>query len=78
MTTPWSRLVVPTGSDPVADASPQPLTEVIIAALRQRLPRVAVPAEVVVVDDLPRTGTGKVDRRAAQRLLDPPDPSTNG
>lgn len=71
-------LVVPTGSGQPADGSNKPLADVVIAELRRRLPRVAVPTEVVVVDDLPRTGTGKVDRRASQRLLDQLAADTDG
>ena len=42
----------------------------IMRQLAQRLPRVAVPVDVVVVSELPRTGTGKIDRTAAALLLD--------
>jgi amino acid adenylation domain-containing protein len=38
------------------------------AVLRARLPRYAVPAEVRVVDELPRTSSGKVDRGASAGL----------
>lgn len=41
----------------------------MLALLRRRLPRYSVPAEVVGVDSLPRTGVGKVDRAAAATLL---------
>lgn len=34
------------------------------AALAQRLPPYAVPARIRVLDEFPRTGTGKIDRRA--------------
>ncbi len=37
--------------------------------LRRRLPRYAVPAEVLEVHSLPRTGTGKIDRNAATLQL---------
>ena len=33
-------------------------------ALGERVPSYAVPATIRVVDDFPRTGTGKIDRRA--------------
>lgn len=36
---------------------------------RQRLPAYAVPHEIITVGTLPRTGTGKIDRNAATRLL---------
>jgi amino acid adenylation domain-containing protein len=39
--------------------------------LRARLPRYAVPAEVRVVDELPRTSSGKVDRGASAGLASP-------
>lgn len=39
--------------------------------LRARLPRYAVPAEVRVVDGLPRTSSGKVDRGASAGLASP-------
>ena len=48
----------------------EPETSAIVRQLRQRLPRAAVPTEVVFVGELPRTGTGKIDRAAARRLLD--------
>jgi amino acid adenylation domain-containing protein len=41
----------------------------ITKRLRARLPNYAVPAELVGVASLPRTGTGKVDRRAAASLF---------
>ena len=37
----------------------------ILASVRDHLPRYAVPASIVGIDRMPRTGTGKVDRRAA-------------
>lgn len=57
-------LVTFTGSDDVAGQIARVLDHV-----RRALPRYAVPAEVIVVDGLPRTGTGKVDRIAAGQLL---------
>lgn len=39
------------------------------AHLRSRLPRYAVPADVVGLDTIPRTGNGKVDRRAVDAAL---------
>ena len=44
--------------------------QAVMSGLRQRLPRYAVPSELVIVSGLPRTGTGKVDRGASLRLLE--------
>jgi amino acid adenylation domain-containing protein len=41
----------------------------LLGLLRRRLPMYAVPAEIVGVDALPRSGVGKVDRAAAASLL---------
>jgi amino acid adenylation domain-containing protein len=41
----------------------------VLASLRDRLPRYAVPSAVIGVSRMPRTGTGKVDRRAAAEHL---------
>jgi acyl-CoA synthetase (AMP-forming)/AMP-acid ligase II len=38
--------------------------------MSDRLPRYAIPTEVVGVASVPRTGVGKVDRRAARAELD--------
>ncbi len=65
-------LVVPTRPEVETGGESHGFANGVIAELRRRLPHAAVPAEVVLVDDLPRTGTGKIDRRAAQRLLDSP------
>ena len=61
-------LVVP--ADGASDAHAD-FEKVIIGTLRNRLPRAAVPSSVVLVESLPRTGTGKVDRVASGRLLEP-------
>jgi amino acid adenylation domain-containing protein len=65
-------LVVPTRSESGSGSEADRFADGVIAELRRRLPHAAVPAEVVLVDDLPRTGTGKIDRRAAERLVDSP------
>ncbi len=44
---------------------------ILLRHLRDRLPRASVPDEIVGVAGLPRTGTGKIDRRAAASLLPP-------
>ena len=41
----------------------------LLGLLRRRLPMYAVPAEIVGVESLPRSGVGKVDRAAAASLL---------
>ena len=42
----------------------------VLSELARRLPRYAVPAEVITVAGLPRTATGKVDRNAAHDLFE--------
>lgn len=39
----------------------------LLAFLRSRLPHYAVPQQIRVVDAFPRTGTGKIDRKALQQ-----------
>ena len=51
-----------------ADADPAAVVERAGRELRRRLPRYAVPADVRVVDRLPRTSSGKVDRAASAGL----------
>ena len=56
----------------VAMVAPDPDDEgraALLARLRRRLPRYSVPAEIVGVASLPRTGVGKVDRAAASAML---------
>ncbi|MEM7482008.1 MAG: amino acid adenylation domain-containing protein [Acidobacteriota bacterium] len=43
---------------------PQPDLAALRRSLAARLPHFMVPAELVTVEDLPRTGSGKIDRRA--------------
>jgi len=54
-------LVAPTPDDEARSS--------MLTALGQRLPRYSVPAEIVGVASLPRTGVGKVDRSAAAEVL---------
>ena len=57
---------VPAGSDPSADAGPG-LPAALRTFVAERLASYKAPAEVRVVDDLPRTHLGKVDRAALRR-----------
>ncbi|GAA2465339.1 hypothetical protein GCM10023100_76370 [Actinocorallia cavernae] len=63
------RLVAHVVAPAVADA-PAPSAAEIRDHLRARLPAAMVPSAVEVVDRLPRTGSGKIDRAA---LAEPPD-----
>jgi acyl-CoA synthetase (AMP-forming)/AMP-acid ligase II len=57
----------------IAMVTPEPDDDVraaMLALLQRRLPRYSVPAEIVGVASLPRTGVGKVDRTAAAAMLD--------
>ena len=64
------RLVGMVVLDPAATEPESTMLAVVDAALRQHLPRYAVPADVVAVRSLPRTSTGKIDRMASKALLD--------
>ncbi len=57
----------------VALVTPPPDADVrasMLGLLQRRLPRYSVPADIVGVASLPRTGVGKVDRAAASALLE--------
>ncbi len=56
-------------------ADPGDLASAVRSAVSARLPAAMVPDEVRVVDDLPRTSSGKIDRPAAARLLSPTSPA---
>ncbi len=56
------RLVAWVAAEPGAGAAAEP--EALRAALAERLPRYAVPSAIAVVERLPRTASGKVDRKA--------------
>jgi amino acid adenylation domain-containing protein len=45
--------------------------------LRQMLPRALVPAVIVVIDEIPRTGSGKLDRAALPRPALDTDPASH-
>ena len=57
----------------VPAAGTHPLSAALQEALRERLPQYAVPSQVILVDKIPLTGNGKVDREALLRLRDHPD-----
>ncbi len=56
----------PTGEPPASTRDPHLAT--LRDSLRGQLPDYMVPAHIVALDALPTTGSGKVDRRALQRL----------
>src|SRR5690606_22791311 len=56
-----SRLV---GYVTAAPAQPAPAPAALRAALAARLPEIMVPAQVVVLDRMPMTPNGKIDRKA--------------
>lgn len=56
----------------VATPGGSPTEAALLAALRERLARYKVPKMVVLVDALPRTGAGKIDKRALAARLEPP------
>ncbi len=60
--------------DPAAQASPRGLA----GALKQALPAYAVPGRIDLVDAMPRTPTGKVDRRALAAQVASEDPAPMG
>lgn len=45
--------------------------EIVIAHIAKRLPPYAVPVKISIMQDFPRTSTGKIDRRALQALVTP-------
>ncbi|UOM34327.1 non-ribosomal peptide synthetase [Acuticoccus sp. I52.16.1] len=66
---------------PAGPLDPGPLDpDLLLAALRTRLPEVMVPSEVILLDRLPTTANGKLDRRAlpvpAARATDRRPPAT--
>jgi acyl-CoA synthetase (AMP-forming)/AMP-acid ligase II len=48
----------------------------LAASIATALARYELPAEIRVVDELPRTDSGKVDLRAVTDLLAPPTPES--
>ncbi|UEH06909.1 non-ribosomal peptide synthetase [Pseudomonas sp. HN8-3] len=57
----------------VSDAEPVTLREALKAHLKAQLPDYMVPAHLIVLDSMPLTANGKLDRRA----LPEPDPEAN-
>ena len=57
----------------VSDADHAPLREALKAHLKAQLPDYMVPAHLIVLDSMPLTANGKLDRRA----LPQPDPEAN-
>ncbi|MBD9456721.1 non-ribosomal peptide synthetase [Pseudomonas sp. PDM05] len=57
----------------VSDADHAPLREALKAHLKAQLPDYMVPAHLIVLDSMPLTANGKLDRRA----LPQPDPQAN-
>jgi amino acid adenylation domain-containing protein/non-ribosomal peptide synthase protein (TIGR01720 family) len=57
----------------VSDADPAALRDALKAHLRAQLPDYMVPAHLIVLDSMPLTANGKLDRRA----LPQPDPEAN-
>ncbi|WP_428552439.1 non-ribosomal peptide synthetase [Pseudomonas edaphica] len=57
----------------VSDADPATLREALKAHLKAQLPDYMVPAHLIVLDSMPLTANGKLDRRA----LPQPDPEAN-
>jgi len=53
-----------------SDADPAGLEQALIESLRERLPVAWIPERIAILPSLPRTGTGKLDRRRL-RSLDP-------
>ncbi|MEU6021883.1 amino acid adenylation domain-containing protein [Micromonospora sp. NPDC047134] len=77
--------VVPAGPEALSEADRAELVDRLQAAAGQALPTYMVPARFVVLDTLPITGNGKVDRAALRRhaatdlptvVADPPRPGT--
>jgi non-ribosomal peptide synthase protein (TIGR01720 family) len=62
------RLVGFLALDRTNDGSPAPTDEALRAFLGERLPDYMIPSRFVLVDRLPRTAAGKLDRRALGRV----------
>jgi acyl-CoA synthetase (AMP-forming)/AMP-acid ligase II len=67
------------GEVPVAFTTPRNdvtiIPEDLIRFCRQRLPDYKVPARIIVIDDLPRTEAGKIDKNLLrQAVADPAEP----
>ena len=52
------------GNDPLNGIYRRKLSKQLREYLQERVPEIMVPGDIVVMDDLPKTTTGKIDRRA--------------
>lgn len=52
------------GNDPLKGIYRRKLSKQLREYLQERVPEIMVPSDIIVMDDLPKTTTGKIDRRA--------------
>ena len=63
----WGRRPVALVERAARPGAPQPSAEDVRAVLAERLSRLYVPERLCLVDELPRSGIGKIDRAACER-----------